>query len=210
MPSSDNVMPHDQMHWLKTLIFTHLQFIKAVAKYQYNCANNIKMIKGVHQLTLSPNRLISLIFSMDGWTAGRTHARTQDFCQGNWVQARWSEYGRHEHSCVCVCVCVCMDACMYVYMHVCMCMYVFMHWSLVRILYSGRRIGVHVDPSGGGGGGGGYLNFFRPIETILFHFHMISKTGGMEGVREPPEPKLDPLIASYMSMQLVYTGRVVL
>ena len=30
MPSSDKVMPHDQTHWLKTLIFTPLQFIKAV------------------------------------------------------------------------------------------------------------------------------------------------------------------------------------
>ena len=26
-PSSDKTMPHDQMHWLKTLIFTSLQFI---------------------------------------------------------------------------------------------------------------------------------------------------------------------------------------
>ena len=25
MPSSFKVMPHDQMHWLKTLIFTHLR-----------------------------------------------------------------------------------------------------------------------------------------------------------------------------------------
>ena len=55
MPSSDKVMPHDQMHWLKTLIFTHLRFIKAVASDQHNYANNIKMIKGVHQLTLRPN-----------------------------------------------------------------------------------------------------------------------------------------------------------
>ena len=61
MPSSDKVMPHDQMHWLKTLIFTHLRFIKAVASDQHNYANNIKMIKGVHQLTLRPNTLISLI-----------------------------------------------------------------------------------------------------------------------------------------------------
>ena len=61
MPSFDKVMPHDQMHWLKTLIFTHLRFIKAVASDQHNYANNIKMIKGVHQLTLRPNMLISLI-----------------------------------------------------------------------------------------------------------------------------------------------------
>ena len=27
MPSSDKAMPHDQMHWLKILIFTHLRFI---------------------------------------------------------------------------------------------------------------------------------------------------------------------------------------
>ena len=33
---------------------------------------------------------------------------------------------------------------------------------------------------------------FGPTETKVFHFHRISKTGGMEGVREPPEPKLDP------------------
>ena len=34
MLSSDKVMPHDQTHWLKTLIFTPLQFIKAVARDQ--------------------------------------------------------------------------------------------------------------------------------------------------------------------------------
>ena len=44
------------MHCLKTLIFTYLRFIKAVASDQHNYANNIKMIKGVHQLTLRPNR----------------------------------------------------------------------------------------------------------------------------------------------------------
>ena len=44
VPSPDKVMPHDQMHLLKTLIFTHLRFIKAVASYQHNYANNIKMI----------------------------------------------------------------------------------------------------------------------------------------------------------------------
>ena len=70
MPSFDKVM-----HWLKTLIFTYLRFIKAVASDQHNYANNIKMIKGVHQLTLRPNTLISLIdhFTIfngwkDGWT----------------------------------------------------------------------------------------------------------------------------------------------
>ena len=54
MPSSDRVMPHDQTHWLKTLIFTPLRFNKAVAAAsdQHNYANNIKMIKGVHQLTV--------------------------------------------------------------------------------------------------------------------------------------------------------------
>ena len=36
MLSSDKVMSHDQMHWLKTPIFTHLQFIKAVASDQHN------------------------------------------------------------------------------------------------------------------------------------------------------------------------------
>ena len=70
MSSFDKVM-----HWLKTLIFTYLRFIKAVASDQHNYANNIKMIKGVHQLTLRPNTLISLndhftIFNgwKDGWT----------------------------------------------------------------------------------------------------------------------------------------------
>ena len=66
MPSFDKVM-----HWLKTLIFTYLRFISD----QHNYANNIKMIKGVHQLTLRPNTLISLIDHItifngwkDGWT----------------------------------------------------------------------------------------------------------------------------------------------
>ena len=54
MPTSDKVMPHDQMHWLKTLIFTHLLFIY----------------------------LTSLQFSMDGWTTGRTQAWIQDFLSG--------------------------------------------------------------------------------------------------------------------------------
>ena len=48
MPSSSKVMPHDQTHWLKTLIFTPLGFNKAVASDQHNChnyANNIMMIK---------------------------------------------------------------------------------------------------------------------------------------------------------------------
>ena len=70
MSSFDKVM-----HWLKTLIFTYLRFIKAVASDQHNYANKIKMIKGVHQLTLRPNTLISLIdhFTIfngwkDGWT----------------------------------------------------------------------------------------------------------------------------------------------
>ena len=96
MPSSDKDMPHDQMHWLKTLIFTHLRFIKAVASDRHNYAYNIKMIKGVHQLTLRPNTLISLIgHLMDGWTAERTHARIKDFCKGKGVQARWPEYRIH-------------------------------------------------------------------------------------------------------------------
>ena len=70
MPSFDKVM-----HWLKTRIFTYLRFIKAVASDQHNYANNIKMIKGVHQLTLRPNTLISSVdhFTIfngwkDGWT----------------------------------------------------------------------------------------------------------------------------------------------
>ena len=78
IPPSDKVIPHDQMHWLKTLIFTHLPFIKAVASDQHNYANNIKMIKVVHQSTLCPNTLIYLI---DHFTTGWTHARIQDFCQ---------------------------------------------------------------------------------------------------------------------------------
>ena len=36
IPSSDKVMPHDQTHWLKTLIFTPLRFNKAVASDQHN------------------------------------------------------------------------------------------------------------------------------------------------------------------------------
>ena len=87
MPSFDKVM-----HWLKTLIFTYLRFISD----QHNYANNIKMIKGVHQLTLRPNTLISLIdhitISMVGRMDGRTHARIQDFCQWKGVQARRSAY----------------------------------------------------------------------------------------------------------------------
>ena len=66
-------MPHDQMHSLKTLIFTHLRFIKAVASDQHNFANNIKLIKGVHQLTPRPNTLISLIYHsiFNGWMDSR-------------------------------------------------------------------------------------------------------------------------------------------
>ena len=63
-------MPHDQVHWLKTLIFTRLRFIKAVASDQHNYANRIKMIKGVNQLTLRPNTLISLFDQLTiftGW-----------------------------------------------------------------------------------------------------------------------------------------------
>ena len=74
MPSPDKVMPHDQMHWLKTLIFTHLRFIKAVASDQHSNANNIKIIKGAHQLTLRPNTLISLINHykiFNGWMDSR-------------------------------------------------------------------------------------------------------------------------------------------
>ena len=74
MPSSDKVVPHDQMHWLKTLIFTPLQFIKTVASDQHNYAINIKMIKGVHQLTLRPKMLISLInqwIIFNGWMDGQ-------------------------------------------------------------------------------------------------------------------------------------------
>ena len=70
MPSSDKVITQDEMHWLKTLIFTHLRFIKAVASDQHNYANNIRMIKGVHKLTLLPNMLIFLIdqFTIfNGW-----------------------------------------------------------------------------------------------------------------------------------------------
>ena len=65
MPSSETVMPHDQMHWFKTLIFTQICC---------NYANNIKMIKGVHLLTPRPNMLISLIdqFTIfNGWMDGQ-------------------------------------------------------------------------------------------------------------------------------------------
>ena len=74
LPSSDKLMPHDQMHWLKTLIFTPLRFIKVVASDQNNYDINIKMIKGVHQLTLRPNMLISLINQwtiFNGWMDSR-------------------------------------------------------------------------------------------------------------------------------------------
>ena len=73
MPSSDKVMPHDQIHWLKTQIFTPLRFIKAVASDQHIYAINIKMIKCVQQLTLRPNMLISLInqwTTFNGWMDG--------------------------------------------------------------------------------------------------------------------------------------------
>ena len=133
MPSSNKVMPHDQMHWLKTLIFTHLRFIKAVAITPIN----IKMIKGVHLLTPRPNmllkqqeentaekkkkeKLISLIdqftISMDGWTAGQTQARHDPgFLSGRGVQAQQSEYKirtwdqyirtyTHTHTHTCACV----------------------------------------------------------------------------------------------------------
>ena len=67
MPSYDNVMPHAQTHWLKTLIFTHLRVHKVVASDQHNNHNNIKIIKGVHQLTVRPNMPISLMNGcMDG------------------------------------------------------------------------------------------------------------------------------------------------
>ena len=53
------------MHWLKTLIFTHWRFIKAVASDQHNYANDIKMIKGVHQLTIIS--LIDQFTIFNGW-----------------------------------------------------------------------------------------------------------------------------------------------
>ena len=43
MASSDKVMPHDQMHWFKTPIFTPLRFITAVVSDQHNCVINIKL-----------------------------------------------------------------------------------------------------------------------------------------------------------------------
>ena len=98
LPSSDKLMPHDQMHWLKTLIFTPLRFIKVVASGQDNYAINIKMIKGVHQLTLRPNMLISLInqwTNFNGWMDGQPGEPMRGsriFCQGVGVQARRPEY----------------------------------------------------------------------------------------------------------------------
>ena len=93
---SDKCMPHDQIHWLKTLIFTSLRFIKAVASDQHNYAINIKMIKGVHQLTLRPNMLTSLINQwtifngcIDGQPGGHMPG-SRIFCQGG-VQAQWPE-----------------------------------------------------------------------------------------------------------------------
>ena len=59
MPSYDNVMPHAQTHWLKTLTFTPLRFHKAVASDQHNYHNNIKIIKGgpcIHRI--GPNHRI--------------------------------------------------------------------------------------------------------------------------------------------------------
>ena len=88
MPSSDKVITQDEMHWLKTLIFTHLRFIKAVASDQHNYANSIRMIKGVHKLRLLPNMLISLIdqFTIfNGWMdgqPGRPRRGSRTFCQG--------------------------------------------------------------------------------------------------------------------------------
>ena len=55
---------------------------KAVASDQRNYAKNINMIKGVHQLTLCPNMLISLIdhFTIfNGWVDS---ARNKYFCHG--------------------------------------------------------------------------------------------------------------------------------
>ena len=91
MPSFDKVM-----HWLKTLIFTYLRFIKAVASDQHNYANNIKMIKGVHQLTLGPNMLISLVdhFTIfNGWKDGWTDpCADPGFLSVEGVQARRPAY----------------------------------------------------------------------------------------------------------------------
>ena len=71
-PSSDKVMPHDQMHWLKTL-FSHicdsLRLLPVI-----NIITPIILIKGVHQLTLHPTTLISLIdhFTIfNGWMHGQ-------------------------------------------------------------------------------------------------------------------------------------------
>ena len=73
---------------VRTPIFTHLRFIRAVASDQHNNANNIK-IKGVHPLTLRPNALISLIdhftvFNgcMEGQMGGPTG--TSRFLSGKW------------------------------------------------------------------------------------------------------------------------------
>ena len=55
MLSFEKVMTHAQM-----VIDTDFHTF-AIHSDQHNYANNIKMMKGVHQLTLSPNILISLI-----------------------------------------------------------------------------------------------------------------------------------------------------
>ena len=115
LPSSDKLMPHDQMHLLKTLIFTPLRFIKVVASDQHNYANNIKMIKGVHQVTLRPNMLISLINQwtiFNGWMDGQPGGPmrgSRNFCQGVGVQARRPEYrirtwDTHARTCTHTCI----------------------------------------------------------------------------------------------------------
>ena len=74
MLSFEKVVTHAQM-----VIDTDFHTF-AIHSDQHNYANNIKMIKGVQQLTLSPNilislKLITLQFSIDGWTARWTNGR---------------------------------------------------------------------------------------------------------------------------------------
>ena len=71
--------------------------MNSVASDQHNYVNNIKMIKGVHQLTLRTNILISLIdhFTMfNGWMNSQADpcAVLGFFFGGGGVQARRSEY----------------------------------------------------------------------------------------------------------------------
>ena len=74
MPSSDKAMLHDQIHWLKTLIFTPLQFIKAVANDQHNCTINI--VHDGSDGSIHPSIHGWMDGWLDGWTDGQTDMHT--------------------------------------------------------------------------------------------------------------------------------------